>query len=146
MHRTLSVTAAVLALALPAAGLAAAPKAKPKPKPKVTVATMSFKGDIEPAGDFGQVRVVLLARKTTTIVGAKTTVTKKIVQMSVPVWPQQAARSLYISEESIPVLEKEAFAAIKANSTQIDMVSGATYTSQAFAQSFQSAILQERGW
>ena len=35
---------------------------------------------------------------------------------------------------------------LKAQSARVDAVSGATYTSQAFVESLQSALLQERAW
>jgi uncharacterized protein with FMN-binding domain len=46
-------------------------------------------------------------------------------------------RSQYIDQQSIPVLEQEA---IQAQSANIQGVSGASYTSQGFQQSLQSAL------
>jgi uncharacterized protein with FMN-binding domain len=48
-------------------------------------------------------------------------------------------RSGFISQNVAPVLQSEA---ISAQSASIDTVSGATYTSQAYAQSLQSALDQ----
>ena len=53
--------------------------------------------------------------------------------------PQNDNRSAQISSYSIPMLEQQAMAA---QSAQIDGVSGASYTSQGFAQSLQSALAQ----
>lgn len=50
-------------------------------------------------------------------------------------------RSQQINEEAVPQLEQEA---ISAQSADIDGVSGATYTSLAFAQALQSALDQLR--
>ena len=49
------------------------------------------------------------------------------------------ARSYQINSQAVPVLEQET---ISAGSAQIDAVSGATYTSDAYLQSLQSAIDQ----
>jgi uncharacterized protein with FMN-binding domain len=51
-------------------------------------------------------------------------------------------RSGFISQSAAPILQGEALAAQSAN---IDTVSGATYTSDAYAQSLQSAIDQSHG-
>jgi uncharacterized protein with FMN-binding domain len=51
-------------------------------------------------------------------------------------------RSGFISQSAAPILQGEALAAQSAN---IDTVSGATYTSDAYAQSLQSAIDQAHG-
>jgi uncharacterized protein with FMN-binding domain len=48
-------------------------------------------------------------------------------------------RSEQIDEYSVPVLEQEA---IQAQSANIQAVSGATYTSEGFVQSLQSALSQ----
>ena len=47
------------------------------------------------------------------------------------------ARSYQINSQAVPVLEQET---VSAGSAQIDAVSGATYTSDAYLQSLQSAI------
>jgi uncharacterized protein with FMN-binding domain len=46
-------------------------------------------------------------------------------------------RSQAIDEQAVPILQQEA---LSAQSVNIDVVSGATYTSDAFAQSLQSAL------
>ena len=48
-------------------------------------------------------------------------------------------RSGQISQYAVPILQSEA---LSAKSAQIDLVSGATYTSDAYAQSLQSALDQ----
>lgn len=51
------------------------------------------------------------------------------------------ARSVFIDDQAIPTLRQQVLAAQSAN---IDGVSGATFTSQAYAQSVQSALDQLR--
>jgi uncharacterized protein with FMN-binding domain len=48
-------------------------------------------------------------------------------------------RSQFIMQRSLPTLRTEA---LQAKTAKIDMVSGATYTSEAFVQSLQAALLQ----
>ena len=55
-------------------------------------------------------------------------------------FPQESAtdpRSQSINSQAIPILTQEALAA---QSVRIDVVSGATYTSDAFGQAFQTAL------
>lgn len=51
--------------------------------------------------------------------------------------PFDRDRSAYISQQAGPYLRQEA---LRAQSAQIDLVSGATYTSDSYAQSLQSAL------
>jgi len=53
--------------------------------------------------------------------------------------PDAHANSIYINKQAMPYLEQEA---IKAQSAHVDIISGATYTSQAFIQSLTSALSQ----
>jgi uncharacterized protein with FMN-binding domain len=54
----------------------------------------------------------------------------------------QDGRSLYIASQAMPMLRQEVLAA---QSAQIDVISGASWDSQAYAQSVQSAIDKARG-
>lgn len=56
--------------------------------------------------------------------------------------PTDHPRSLAISEYAEPILRSEA---LQARSAQIDLVSGATYTSIAYARSLQAALDQAGG-
>ncbi|MGZ6312192.1 MAG: FMN-binding protein [Candidatus Limnocylindrales bacterium] len=56
--------------------------------------------------------------------------------------PSDHRRSQQISSYAEPILRSEA---LQAQSAQIDLVSGATYTSEAYAQSLQSALDQAHG-
>lgn len=78
---------------------------------------------------FGQVQVQI------TLVAGKIT---DVVALQLP----DHGRSGFISQSVAPILQGEALSAQSAN---IDTVSGATYTSEAYAQSLQSAIDQAHG-
>jgi uncharacterized protein with FMN-binding domain len=51
--------------------------------------------------------------------------------------PQESSRDVRINSAAVPILNNET---VQAQSAQIDTVSGATYTSEGYAQSLQSAI------
>jgi uncharacterized protein with FMN-binding domain len=53
--------------------------------------------------------------------------------------PSDRARSAYISQVAGPMLRSEV---LQAQSANIDIISGATYTSQSYAQSVESALRQ----
>lgn len=53
--------------------------------------------------------------------------------------PSDRARSAYISQVAGPMLRSEV---LQAQSASIDIISGATYTSQSYAQSVESALQQ----
>ncbi|MDQ2725240.1 MAG: FMN-binding protein [Actinomycetota bacterium] len=55
--------------------------------------------------------------------------------------PNDQGRSVEIAREALPVLRHEV---LKAQSAQIDVVSGASYDSQGYAQSVQSALDKAR--
>ena len=63
--------------------------------------------------------------------------------IKVPVYPNHTDRSVFISDNALPMLVQEA---LKAQSTHIYIISGATYTSDAFATSLQAAIIKEKAW
>jgi uncharacterized protein with FMN-binding domain len=64
---------------------------------------------------------------------------RKVTDVKAPALPYDRARSASISQYVAPVLRDEALAA---QSAQIDTISGATYTSDAYAQSLQAALAQ----
>ena len=130
MRRAITTLLTTAVLAVPVAdATAAATKAK--------VVIRKFTGAAYQADRYGALQVAITVKKTTT--GKK--VTRKITAVSVPVYPDHTGRSQYISENAIPILRSEA---LQAQSARIDLVSGATYTSEAFANSLQSAILKAR--
>jgi uncharacterized protein with FMN-binding domain len=142
MRTIVTVGLTVLALTVTSAAASAATTAKAAPK-KVIVANKSFTGATAQADRWGNLQVTILVRKTTTIAGGKTTVKRQITSIKVPVYPDHTNRSVYISNNSLPTLIQEA---VKAQSAHIYIVSGATYTSDAFAYSLQAAITKDKAW
>jgi uncharacterized protein with FMN-binding domain len=61
----------------------------------------------------------------------------KIAGLTLPVNTAEDPQSASINSQAVPILTKEALAA---QGIHFDSVSGATYTSNAFAQAFQSAL------
>jgi uncharacterized protein with FMN-binding domain len=64
-----------------------------------------------------------------------------ITDVSVLQYPNGNGRDQEINSYAIPQLNAEA---VKANSASIDMVSGATYTSEGYISSLQSALDQAK--
>lgn len=142
MRTKVTVGLTVLALTVTSGAASAATIAKAAPK-KVIVANKSFTGATAQADRWGNLQVTILVRKTTTTTGGKTTVKRQITSIKVPVYPNHTDRSVYISDNALPVLIQEA---VKAQSAHIYIVSGATYTSDAFAYSLQAAITKDKAW
>ena len=138
MRRTLTMLLTMVVLALPVADAVAAVKATKK---KVIVVTKKFTGTAFEAGRWGSLQVTIKVRKTTTITGTKRKVTRKITAVGVPTYPNHTDRSVFINSQALPILKSET---LRAQSASIDMVSGATDSSNAFAESLQSAILKAR--
>jgi uncharacterized protein with FMN-binding domain len=106
---------------------AATPSASPSPSPSPVAAVGgSFTGSDFP-NRFGDVvvRVVITNGHITDV---------QSVQL-----PSDRARSAYISQVAGPMLRSEV---LQAQSATIDIISGATYTSQSYAQSVESALQQ----
>jgi uncharacterized protein with FMN-binding domain len=61
----------------------------------------------------------------------------KITAVNVPTYPNGTGRDMEINSYALPQLVQET---LSANSAQVDGVSGATYTSQGYVSSLQSAI------
>ena len=90
------------------------------------------------ADRWGYIQVTLIVKRTTTTVGTKKTVRRKITGVTVPVYPNHTDRSAYINQQALPWLKQETLAAqFKGN---IQLISGATNTSDAFAQSLTAAL------
>jgi uncharacterized protein with FMN-binding domain len=142
MRRAMAAVLGATALALPNANAWAAATAQ---KTKVVTATRSFTGAAATADRWGDLQVTIVVKKTTTInlTTKKKTVKRKIVSVKVPVYPSHTDRSVFINQNALPLLISET---LKAQSTGIDLVSGATDTSYAFQQSLQSAILKAKAW
>ena len=142
-RRFAPIALAAVALTVPAADSASAFAAARATSKKVIVSTRAFTGTAAQADRWGPLQVTVVVRKTTTIAGSKKTVTRRLTSIRAPVYPNHTDRSVYINQTALPMLVQEA---LKAQSAHIYIVSGATNTSDAFAQSLQSAILKERAW
>lgn len=129
---TASFGAAVLAV--PAGSAFAAAQKK-------VVVTRTVTGTPAQAQEWGNIQVTLTVRKTTTTVGTKKTITRKIIKVGVPVYPNHTNRSVYINQTALPYLIQET---LKAQSANIQMISGASDSSNAFIQSLQAALVLEK--
>jgi uncharacterized protein with FMN-binding domain len=105
---------------------AKSPVASPSPSPSPIALNGTFTGRDFP-NRFGdvQVRVVISNGRITDV---------QAVQL-----PTDRAQSAYISQQAGPWLRSEA---LQAQSANIDIISGATYTSRSYAQSLESALKQ----
>lgn len=63
----------------------------------------------------------------------------KITDVKFLQYPDTHTTSVYINQQAMPYLQQEA---IKAQSSHVNIISGATYTSQAFTQSLSNALSQ----
>jgi uncharacterized protein with FMN-binding domain len=142
VRKPLTIVLTTLVLTLPAVNVYAAATA-PKALKKTIVAKRTFTGSVTQADRWGNIQITMVVKKTTTITGTKKTVKRHIESIKVPVYPDHTDRSLYISQNAIPMLVQET---LKAQSARIYVISGATYTSDAFAQSLQAAITKEKAW
>ena len=120
-------------IALPASApvAAAPPKTSPQssggPNPASSGGTRTLQGPVV-NGPFGAVQATI------TLTG------KKITNVTISA-PQDNPRSAGINQQAVPYLQSET---LQAQSAQINAVSGATITSQAYAQSLQGALDQAR--
>ena len=134
MKRAIPALAAAAALGLPVAQSTAAAST---PKKTVKVTTKTYLGPAVNADRWGPLQVSVTIRTTTTTVGRKKTVAQKISNLVVPLYPNHTGRSIYINQTALPWLMQEV---MKAQSPNVQMISGATYSSQAFLSSLQSAL------
>jgi len=122
---------------------AATPAAIVATPKKVVTKTAKVSGELGSAGRWGDVQVTLTIKKTTTTVGKKKTVTRKVTNVTVPVYPNHTDRSVFISENALPMLIQEELTA-QFNLNSMQLISRATDTSDAFMQSLQSALLKAK--
>jgi uncharacterized protein with FMN-binding domain len=132
MRKTFTAVASAVAIGIPVADAMAAAKS-------VVTVTKRVSGAQAQADRWGYIQVTLIVKKTITTVGTKKTVKRKITGVTVPVYPNHTDRSVYINQQALPWLKQETLAAqFKGN---IQLISGATNTSDAFVQSLQAALL-----
>jgi len=139
MRKSIIILLTVAVLAIPIADATAATRATTR---KIVV-SKRFAGSVVSVDRWGSLQVAIVVRKTTTITGAKKKVTRRITAVSVPTYPDHTDRSVFINQNALPILKAEA---LRAQSASINMVSGATDTSDGFAQSLQAAILKGKRW
>ena len=108
--------------------------------PKKTVVTKKVSGPAAEANRWGTVQITVTVRKTTTVANGTRKVTRKIVDIGGS-FSYHTDRSLYIMQQALPQLRQQALQTLSAN---VDLISGATYTSQAFQQSLQAALLEAK--
>ena len=137
MRKSIIILLTVAALALPIVDATAATR----PTTKKIFVSKRFTGSLASVQQWGSLQVTIVVRKTTTITGTKKKVTRKLTAVSVPTYPNHTDRSIYINQTALPILKAEA---LRAQSANINLVSGATDSSDAFAQSLQSAILKAK--
>jgi uncharacterized protein with FMN-binding domain len=140
MQRALTATLGAAAIALPTANAVAAVQvsARTAATPKKTIVTRKVSGPSADADRWGTVQMNVTVRKTTIVVKGVKKVTRKFVNIGGS-FSYHTDRSLYIMQQALPQLRQEA---LQAQSANVDMISGATYTSEAFVQSLQQAILK----
>ncbi len=137
MRKSITILLTVATLALPVVDATAATRAKTK---KIVI-SKRFTGSLASVTRWGSLQVTIVVRKTTTTTGTKKKVTRRITAVTVPIYPNHTDRSVYINQTAIPYLKSEA---LQAQSANINLVSGATDSSSAFAQSLQAAILKAK--
>jgi uncharacterized protein with FMN-binding domain len=131
MRRQLGAVLATAAIAAPTAAAAS--------KPKVVTTSKTVTGPTEQVDRWGTLQLTLVVKKTTTTVGSKKTVKRRTTAVKVPTYPNHTDRSVFINSQALPMLVQEALTTqFRGN---IDLISGATDTSSAFAQSLQAALL-----
>ena len=96
-----------------------------QPAATATATTRTYVGPVE-YDQFGAVQATI------TVAGGKVTAVTITA-------PEDNPRSAAINEQAIPILQSET---LQAQSASIDLVSGATYTSQAYEQYLQAALDQ----
>lgn len=143
MHKAVPAAAASAALVLPWTNVALAATTAPQAKKRVVVVTKTVNGAPGQADQWGNVQVTLVVKKTTTILGTKKTVARKLANVTVPVYPNHTDRSVFINQQAIPLLTQEVLKA-GISIANLQLISGATATSYAFANSLQDALLQAK--
>lgn len=106
--------------------------------PKKTVVTRKVSGSAVEADRWGTVQVSVTVRKTTAVVNGVKKVTRKWTDIG-GTFSYHTDRSLYIMQQALPLLRQEA---LQSHSANVDTISGATYTSEAFVQSLQEALVK----
>jgi uncharacterized protein with FMN-binding domain len=137
MRRRLAALIAAGTILIPVANAAAATRTAAATK---IVVTKKVAGTTAQADRWGTVQVTVTVRKTTVVTGTRKKVTRRYTNLTGS-YTYHTDRSQFIMSNALPVLRQEF---LQAQSANIQLVSGATYTSQAFEQSLQSALLEAK--
>ncbi|PNW08228.1 FMN-binding protein [Microbacterium testaceum] len=152
-YRTSTVPESTSALAdAPSSGVATVPKTTPSPSASTSSGSSSTSSGSTSSGSSGvQTSSSGLTDGTYTGQAANTRFGPVQVQITVsggaitdvqvPQYPSESGRDQQINSRALPVLVKET---VQAQSAEVDMVSGATYTSTGYRTSLQSALDQAR--
>jgi uncharacterized protein with FMN-binding domain len=132
MRKTLTVGLTVIALAIPMLDGVAAARAATRLAQAKKVVTKTYTGTTGQADRWGTVTVNLKVQITKS--GSK--VTRKYLDLG-GTFTYHTSRSQFIMSQALPQLRQEFLSAQSAN---VQTISGATYTSEAFAQSLESAL------
>lgn len=136
MRRRFTAVLAAGVLAFPLIETTGIAVAATKATPVKRVVTKKYAGTEAQADRWGTVTVNVTLKTTTTTTGTKKKVVKRFSNLGGN-YTYHTDRSQFIMSQALPVLRQEFLQAQTAN---IQMVSGATYTSEAFVQSLQSAL------
>jgi uncharacterized protein with FMN-binding domain len=135
MNRAVPALAAAAVLGVPFVQSAAAAA----PRKAVKSTTKTYLGPAVDADRWGPLQIKVTVRTTTTTIGTRKKVAKRITNIVVPLYPDHRGRSLYINQTALPWLIQDV---LKAQSPNVQLISGATYSSEAFLSSLQGALAQ----
>jgi len=137
MQRALTAVLGAATVALPAASaVAAVNQSVATTVTKKTVVTKKVSGSAVEADRWGEVTVTVTVKKTTAITNGVKKVTRKWTDIGGS-FTYHTDRSLYIMQQALPQLRTQA---LQSHSANVDTISGATYTSDAFTQSLKEAL------
>ena len=134
MHRSIPILITTAAAIIPVGHTQAATRPKPTPTPvahaRSVAPRVAARAVVGPSVDmrWGPVQVTII-------------VTGKRITDGRASTPAERARSAYINYQAVPLLRQEV---LQAQSASIDLISGATMTSEAYAQSLQAALAKAR--
>jgi uncharacterized protein with FMN-binding domain len=144
MRRTITSLLGAATLALPALGGAGAAhatataSAMARAVPIKRVTKKTFAGVTAQASQWGTVEITVTVQTTTITTGTRKKVTRKYTDLGGH-YSYHTGRSQFIMSQALPQLRQEF---LQAQSANVDMISGASFTSQAFLQSLHSALLK----
>ena len=131
MRKIVTIVLGAYALVIPVANVAAATRNATR---SASTVTNKLSGASAQAGQWGTVQVYVLLK--TTKVGASKKA--KFTDLGGS-YSYHTSRSQFIMSQALPMLRQEF---LQAQSANIQMIAGATLTSQAFEQSLQSALVK----